>query len=361
MIGLLLPSLAMAAPEDDGAFGVVVTNDVMVPVSGAQLATDVYVPDGGGARPLVVLRHGFGRSKTNFTNWGHHLASRGLIVLVPNARSLTPDAAQDSDDMLAVLAWAVAQNGQAGSPLAGRVDGSRRAVAGHSAGGLAAVVAASKDAALSAAVLLDPVEGMSGTPGATAAAATHVPTVAIFAEPASCNDNGSGVAMFRALAGPHYGLRTSGATHCDPENPSDSLCANFCGGAATPARQAEFSRYATAFLLAYLICDAPSLPYVDGPAAAADTMVVRLPETTALAPCPAGVDAGAGADSGVTDAAVTPDGSRPDGSSAGGPGSAQPTGASSGCACALGETEEPGISLAAIGLAALLIVRAVRR
>jgi hypothetical protein len=116
-LALLLAATARGAPEDTGALTVSKTT-VQVPVGGAiQLATDVYVPQAAGPFPVVVIRHGFARSKAFWVNWGNHLASRGFVALVPTSRApYSPNPATDSDDQLAVLAWGVAQRPPAECP-----------------------------------------------------------------------------------------------------------------------------------------------------------------------------------------------------------------------------------------------------
>jgi dienelactone hydrolase len=291
---------AGAAPEDAGPLAVAASS-VMAPVGGGtQLATDLYVPQTGGPYPTLVLRHGFLRSKQNFVNWGKHLASRGFVAIIPTSRApAQPNPPVDSDDMLALIAWARAQHQQAGSALQGKVDGARVAVVGHSAGGLASALAASKDSTLRAAVLLDPVD--VGGAGATAAPATKVPVAVLLGEPSVCNVQGNYLPIFSSFGGARLGLKVIGAPHCAPEDPSDGLCELACGGASTAEQRTAFRRYATAFLEAYLRCDAAAFPYVGGAAAQADKAIALLPQSQGLALPPAGC---AAADGPARDGAV---------------------------------------------------------
>ena len=285
-------------PEDPGAFSVTkwTTN---VPVGGGvSLSTDLYLPGGAGPFPVFVVRHGYTRSKGDVAAFAEHVATHGFVVAANDSRNTLDDnPSTDGKDMLAVLAWVVAEGTRAGSSLQGKVDPTMRALGGHSSGGLAALVAGSKEPGLSALILLDH-EGSSQ--GDTAAKLTTVPTLATFGEPSSCNESGGGVTAFRVLAGPRFGLKVIGASHCDAEMSMDFLCGLACG-ATDAARTAEFRRYATAFLERYLQCSADALAWVNGPSAKADTAISIEPETTGLAGMPGSCgspDAGA-----MTDAA----------------------------------------------------------
>ena len=195
------------APEDSGSLPYTVTDSVPVvlgpdptggiqpfapdpvgAVDGAypQLLVDLYVPDAPGSYPLVQMSHGINDDKADWANWGRRLASRGFVVVVSNrrpqnvnqqvqalnsnldSRSLDSNAAALSfnvatEDILRILRWAIAQSKTAaGSPLFGKVDGTRLAITGHSAGGYLATLAAYRSQiegpGLKALVLFDPAD-----------------------------------------------------------------------------------------------------------------------------------------------------------------------------------------------------------
>jgi dienelactone hydrolase len=368
-LALSAGSLAAAAPEDAGPLAVG-TSSVMAPVGGGtQLATDLYFPQAGGPYPALVLRHGFLRSKQNFVNWGKHLASRGFVAIIPTSRApAQPNPAVDSDDMLAVIAWARAQSQQPGSPLHGKIDGARLAVVGHSAGGLASALAASKDSTLRAAVLLDPVD--VGGAGATAAPVTKVPVAVLLAEPGVCNVQSTYLPIFPTFGGPRLGLKVIKAQHCAPEDPSDGLCELACGGGATAEQRTAFRRYATAFLEAYLRCDAAAFPYVGGAAAQADPAIALLPQSQGLTLPPAGCSAPDGPpgdgssvaprDAGRLDRASAGEGGAP--RDARQPGEALSAGPGQGCGCeAAGAGAPPALAVALALLSGCSAARAMRR
>jgi triacylglycerol lipase len=318
---LTLAATARAAPEDAGSLGVTKTT-VQVQVQASpplSLDTDVYVPQAAGPFPIVVIRHGWARNKSFWVNWGNHLASRGFVVLVPTSRApYSPDPDRDSDDQLAVLAWGVAQSSVSGSPLEGKIDASRRAIGGHSAGGLCSVVGATKDSTLTAAVFFDEVD-VNGT-GVGAAPSIAIPSISLFAEPGTCNSQANGIAIFQAIGGPRYGIKIPGSQHCDPENPSDYLCGAACNGQVQAQYQTLYRRYATAFLEAFLNCDPAAYPYINGAFAQADTGITIYPATNIVIPppgCGGGdggttqVDAGQADVPGMPDAIDYPDGTQP--------------------------------------------------
>jgi dienelactone hydrolase len=116
------------------------------PDRGIDLQVRVTAPATGTDLPVVVLAHGFGQSMDGYAPLAEHWAAAGLVVVQPTfldsrTLGLTPDDARYADiwrirvddltrvlDCLDVLEAAV-------PGLAGRVDRSRVAAAGHSWGG----------------------------------------------------------------------------------------------------------------------------------------------------------------------------------------------------------------------------------
>lgn len=280
---------AYVAPELGGRLPVTKAAVGVPARDGGTIAADLWMSAEGVGRPLVVLRHGFARSKANMARWGRHFASRGWVAVTPTSRSglLAVDYERDANDLVDVVDWVAAADAGSGAPAPGVTDLGRVAVAGHSAGATVATLAAARDARIGALVLLDPVD--NGGRAARAAAALAVPAVALFAEPALCNAFANGAAIFAALGGPSYGVAVHGADHCDPEWPSGIGCALACAGDGWDLRHSlRFRRYATAFLEAYLGCEPAAYPWVGGDAAAGDAGVTVLPGSRQVAMPPAG-------------------------------------------------------------------------
>ncbi len=266
----LLPGAAVALPEDPGALKVQ-TLARQLTLAGKAVAVDLYLPVGIKApAPVVALGHGFARGRAQMAGWGKLLASRGFVAAAPTFPGPMPDHTINRKVMAGLLDWMVAEGKKKASPLFGKVDGGRRGVMGHSAGGLASVLAAASDARIGVVVGLDPVD--AGNLGQAAAPKVKAPATFLLAESHMCNSNSNAQAVAAALGGPLFSLRVRKATHCDPENPSDGLCSLACG-AADAKRQARFRRYAVATLDHVLRCAPGMATYLGGAAAKGDTLI----------------------------------------------------------------------------------------
>jgi len=234
---------------------------------------------------------------------------------------------------------------------AGLADGTRQAVAGHSAGGLSAFLAASMRPSIRAVMLLDAVDT---TLGVAAAPSVVSPTLFLFGDPSSCNNSNNSEAWYAPVGAPKAQMHVVGATHCDPQDPIDSNCSNLCPGAdATKTRY--FERYASGWLQYFVACDAAARSAIDGADFQADVFAGALADAgfsaialpAACAAPDAGTtsagDAGSGADSGQpsapdagagSDAGTVLDAGAGAGTDAGG--AAAPGSSSCGCTSAAG-------------------------
>lgn len=314
----LFGSAAFAAPEDPGSL-TFKTEQRKATLEGASIDYDLYLPDGAGPFPIIVAGHGFQRSKANMADWGAELAKRGYIVAALNFPGSLPDHAKNGKIVSALLAELVKQGAAAGDSLQGKVDGDRRGVIGHSAGGLAVILAAAADPTIDVVVGLDPVD--NGGMAVAAAPTIKVPATFILAEPGACNSNGNATAVFPKLGGPRLSLKVKGSGHCDGESPSNPLVCFLCFDAGhAPARHLLYRRYAFATLDHVLGCDATMAPWLGGAQAKADAAVEAITmsgfpavgtgcnATVSDGGVPV-VDAGASEDGGVPgpDAAPAPD------------------------------------------------------
>jgi alpha-beta hydrolase superfamily lysophospholipase len=143
------------------------------------LATTAYddVPvSGKGPFPVVLFSHGFGGYPEQSSFLSVHLATWGFVVVAPDHRSRNlyavvnnkvQQCACDVTDLRQALAYATALDHRTGSLLTGKLDLSRVASLGHSAGGGAALSVAS-DHAVRTYVALAPAPGTTppaGKPG----------------------------------------------------------------------------------------------------------------------------------------------------------------------------------------------------
>lgn len=169
----------------------------------------------GGTGETVILSHGFARSTDNMLGWADHFASWGVDVVVPglcHASMFDADHEQNGADLVALA-----------SSL-GLVD---VVYAGHSAGGLASVVAGSNDPTAAGVFGLDPVDA-DGL-GVARAGSLTVPMRALIGQPSMCNESSNGTEMAHA-APDGGGYWVSDADHCDFESPTDWMCTAFCSG-----------------------------------------------------------------------------------------------------------------------------------
>ena len=210
-----------------------------LPLVGRDVSVTLYFPKQRENAPLVVVAHGFTRSKRYMASWGADLAAQGFLVAVPTQPALADHALN-------------------GKFLGALVDHLRLqhsppsvALMGHSMGGLTTLLA-TQHTKVDAWVGLDPVD-MSGQ-GRRVATSLQIPTAVLCAEPEAWNLHGNGEVLAKALSQPKLAIKVKGATHLDAESPTDLLGQLVCGF-VDPSRQAQFKRYASAFLRATLLKD----------------------------------------------------------------------------------------------------------
>ncbi len=182
---------------------------------GCTLSWTAFRPQDQTPTATVLLAHGYLRSQANHTDLATHLASWGL-------QAVTMDLCHSS-----LLDVDHEQNGLDLVALRGTVAEGPVVYAGHSAGGLAALVAGAADPDAAAVLALDPVD--VGDLGLSAAASITGEVRALFGEPGLCNSDGNGVDVVQA-APLHRELRLTDADHCDFEGPTDVLCTGLCSG-----------------------------------------------------------------------------------------------------------------------------------
>ncbi|MFW6369176.1 MAG: alpha/beta fold hydrolase, partial [Myxococcota bacterium] len=159
----------------------------------SSVTVDFYLPSAAEPAPMIVVAHGFARSRQDVGPWGTALASRGYVVALPDLPGLLPDHRKNGLIVSALLDWMAEQSEGAHEVLGGRVDPGLRGVVGHSAGGLAAVLAAAADPTIEVVVGLDLVDS-SGS-GLEAAGSITAPAALLMSRPDECNSQGNGSAL----------------------------------------------------------------------------------------------------------------------------------------------------------------------
>ncbi len=213
------PEIAQAATTD-AAMQVRVETGALTSSSGCEIDYRIYRPGDADGPVQIVLAHGFLRSKARMAGLATDLAAAGFATAAIDLCNMRPwDGAhrQNADDMRRVAV----QLGSTGVLYIG-----------FSAGGLAALLAASADADNLGVVTLDLVD-LDGM-GELAAATLSRPLVALVGEPSRCNAQNNGLRVYDATPKAEV-QRIEGATHCDFETPTDGLCRLACESGDRPA------------------------------------------------------------------------------------------------------------------------------
>lgn len=164
--------------------------------------------------PVVLIAHGFLRSGEFMAGWADAIARAGMTaVTVDLCASMTPNGrhADNGADLVALR----------------RTLGIDAAVyLGVSAGGLAAMIAASLDPdATRGVLLLDPTN--AGGQARSAAARVRAPVAALVARPQICNAWRNIDPALETLPDATI-VRVDNASHCDFEWPTDTFCRVAC-------------------------------------------------------------------------------------------------------------------------------------
>lgn len=170
---------------------------------------------------IVILGHGFARGPGTMTGWADHLASWGVKVLLPTLCHYNILAGVDHE-----------KNGLNMVEL-GQAYGANEVIyAGHSAGGLAAIIAGSLDNNNLGILGLDATDtdGIPGVPnfiGQQYAANVTSTAFSVRGEPSSCNSEGNGLDLFEMMPN-SYKVKVDEADHCDFEYPTNFGCEINC-------------------------------------------------------------------------------------------------------------------------------------
>ncbi|MFD2111578.1 alpha/beta hydrolase [Thiorhodococcus fuscus] len=204
----------MAKTVRFGATAIEVETGAIASRTGCALDYSLYRPDAARTGDLVILGHGFLRSRDRMAGLAESLAETGLRVATLDFCNVRP---WDGSHV---------QNGFDMMTLADALGAKRVVYAGFSAGALAALVAGRNDPRALGVVTLDLVDA-DGV-GRRMAGGMARPLIGLFGDPSSCNAYNNGLAVY-AVATQARIRRFSGADHCDFESPTDWLCRLICG------------------------------------------------------------------------------------------------------------------------------------
>ena len=199
---------------------------------------DLYWPQAVRQGPMVIVVHGFLRSRRNMSGWGQHLAKEGMVAVVPDLPTQA-DHARNGRFISELRAHLLDDES-----FKQRIDAGRVGLLGFSAGGLSSLLSAADSPAVGVWVGLDPVD-QDGL-GVRAAAMVKSRAVVLTAEPSSCNAHGSARDLVAVLVqGEHF--KIAGAVHADAEWPTSWLAELVCGR-STDEKRAQFRVLATTAL-----------------------------------------------------------------------------------------------------------------
>lgn len=206
-------------------------------------------PVAAGRHPAVAFGHGFFQDISNYASTLQHLASWGFVVVAPKSQGgLFPNHSAFADDLNASLAWITAQDTTAGSRFAERVDTGRLAASGHSMGGGAALLAASRNPAIDTVTTLAAAET---NPSAVAASrAITAPAQYVGGTDDTIVPVKNQQEMYAAKPAPAQLRVIKGGSHCGFEDSSGFGCDS--GPLARPA-QLSLVRKVTASWLRYTL------------------------------------------------------------------------------------------------------------
>jgi pimeloyl-ACP methyl ester carboxylesterase len=282
-------------PADQGPHQMASGSDTFTTTEDDEVPLTLYVPFGPGPYPAVVLTPGAAFGPELYASYGAHLASWGFIVVVPDLPGslISPRTDLQLMEVLReVVDWLETAEAAPTGLLAGKVDLTRVALAGHALGGKLSVYVATQDPRPAAVFGIDPVDPSGGTWGNDD---TNYPSVtpelmSLLTVPLGLvgeTVNAQNVGLSRACApeannfhqffvaapGPALEIEVLGANHVsfldDPECGWDcNLCSD---GSDDPAVTRQLTRrYLASFLLVVLNDDPSYRHFLTGAGMQAD-------------------------------------------------------------------------------------------
>jgi len=165
-------------------------------------------------KTLVVIGHGFLRHQDTMTDLAKHIANGGHTATTLEFCNMRPWNGHHQ------------KNGNDMRTLVNHLGADHIVYAGHSAGALAAVLAASADPRAVGIVTMDLVD--DSDLGRTAARDLNIPMFGMAGRASSCNRMGSAIELFQNDEQRQF-QSFPGASHCEFESPTDGWCETACG------------------------------------------------------------------------------------------------------------------------------------
>jgi len=271
-----------------------VTTDSTV-VGNGTLKSFVPTLPAGQTAPLVLFKHGYQLKTSNYSALCQAIAEQGLVVIGVDTDSgglfgggLTN--AQERDATIAALSWA-----KTTASFAALIDPAHIAVMGHSRGGKVALMVAASDVRITAALLLDPVNGCgpgqpysSDCPDVTAASIAGALTIPVGVMGETNNASGglmpcapaaqNYATVYAALAKASWKVQwtLTGADHMDFTDDGGGAVGALCtkGPGVDAQVRGEVRALATAFARRHLRNDTSVDPSLTGALVPSDITVL---------------------------------------------------------------------------------------
>lgn len=210
-------------------------------INGVGMDVGVYRPPVKKQAPMIVVVHGFSRSRHHMRGWGEKLAAEGFVVLIPTLPYLA-DHRKNANAIVQLISAA-----RDGTLLPDFPKITSVALVGFSMGGLVTLLAgAALEPPLDAWVGLDPAD--SGGLGAAAASRITAPGLIFEADRDRFNLKKSRTGIMENYGGTLKIFQVPDSTHADVETHPD-LLAELVFGKTSPARHEEVYQCTLKFLL----------------------------------------------------------------------------------------------------------------
>ncbi len=158
-------SMAVFDPNLNGPYAIVELADANFTnaSTGNKVPMRAFYPSSGpteGPYPVVVVAHGFQLPASQYTNYIKRLATFGYVAITADFPTsfLGTDNPKNAKDLIAAIEWA-------GTKPELNANTANVGMTGHSLGGKLALLAATLDSRIKAAIVLDPVDGGGGPGG----------------------------------------------------------------------------------------------------------------------------------------------------------------------------------------------------
>ncbi|MBC7994398.1 MAG: dienelactone hydrolase family protein [Rhizobacter sp.] len=149
------PDPTVAGLERAGSFTVRTTTVSSLAAVGFGKGT-IYYPSAAGSYGVIAISPGFTAYQSSISWMGTRLASHGFVVITIDTNTTSDQPDSRGNQLTAALNKVVSLSRNSGNVLAGKVDATRLAVAGHSMGGGGTLAAARDNPSYKAAVPLAP-------------------------------------------------------------------------------------------------------------------------------------------------------------------------------------------------------------